>query len=70
MFSARKLNPSEESAQDFLTDLQRLAIEAYPNVVARAAAAGRPAVAAKDRALERARRVREAFINGMPHKLR
>ena len=70
VFSARKLKPSEESAQDFLTDLQRLALEAYPNVVARAAAAGRPAVAAEDRALERARRVREAFINGMPLKLR
>ena len=70
VFSARKLKPSEESAHDFLTDLQRLALEAYPNVVARAAAAGRLAVAAEDRALERARRVREAFINGIPLKLR
>ena len=70
IFSARKLKSSEESAQDFLTDLQRLAFEAYPNVVARAAAGGRPAVAAENRALERARRVREAFINGMPIKLR
>ena len=40
IFSARKLKSSEESAQDFLTDLQRLALEAYPNVVARAAAGG------------------------------
>ena len=70
LFSARKMKPSEESAQDFLTDLQRLALEAYPNVVARAAAAGRPAVAAENRQLERNRRVREAFINGMPIKLK
>ena len=64
------MKPSEESAQDFLTELQRLALEAYPNVVARAAAGGRPAVAAEDRAQERTRRVREAFINGMPIKLK
>ena len=70
IFSARKLKSSEESAQDFLTDLQRLALEAHTYVVARAAAGGRPAVAAENRALERARQVREAFINGMPIKLR
>ena len=70
LFNSRKMNPSEESAQDFLTELQRLALEAYPNVVARAAAGGRPAVAAEDRAQERTRRVREAFINGMPIKLK
>ena len=70
LISARTLKSFEESAQDFLTDLQRLALEAYPNVVARAAAGVRPAVAAEDRALERARRVREAFINGMPFKLK
>ena len=64
------MKSSEESAQDFLADLQRLALETYLNVVARAAAGGRPAVVAEDRALERARRVREAFINGMPIKLR
>ena len=70
LFNSRKMKPSEESAQDFLTELQRLALEAYPNVVARAAAGGRPAVAAEDRAQERTRRVREAFINGMPIKLK
>ena len=64
------MKPSEESAQDCLTELQRLALEAYPNVVARAAAEGRPAVAAGDRAQERTRRVRESFINGMPIKLK
>ena len=43
IFSARTLKSSEESAQDFLTDLQRLPLEADPNVVAGAAAGGRPA---------------------------
>ena len=70
LFNARKMKPAEESAQDFLTELQRLALEAYPNVAHRAAAGGRPAVAAEDRAQERTRRVREAFINGMPIKLK
>ena len=70
VFSARKLKPSEESAQDFLTDLQRLALEAFPDIAARAAAGGRPAVVAENRAHERARRVRESFIQGMPIKLR
>ena len=70
VFSARKLKPAEESAQDFLTDLQRLALEAFPNIAARPAAGGRPQVLAEDRAHERARRVRESFIQGMPIKLR
>ena len=70
LFNSRKMKASEESAQDFLTELQRFALEAYPNVAARAAAAGRPAVVAEDRAQERTRRVREAFINGMPIKLK
>ena len=47
-----------------------MALKAYINVVARAAAGGRPEVAVEDRLHERARRVREAFINGMPIKLR
>ena len=37
-----------------------MALEAYPNVAARAAAGGRPAILAEDRAQERNRRVREA----------
>ena len=69
VFSARKLKPSEESAQDFLSDLQRLALEAFPDIAARAAAGGQPAVVAENRAHERARRVRESFIQGMPIKL-
>ena len=64
------MKTSDESAQDFLTDLQRLAIEAYPGVAARAAAGGRPAVVAEDRAQERNRRIKEAFINGMPTKIK
>ena len=70
VFQARKLKSSEESAQDFLTDLQRLALEAYPDIATRAAACGRPAVVAENRAQERSRRVREAFINGMPINFR
>ena len=70
LFQARKMKTSDESAQDFLTDLQRLAIEAYPDVAARAAAGGRPAVVAEDRAQERNRRIKEAFINGMPTQIK
>ena len=68
-FQARKLQHSEKSVQDFLTELQRLALEAYPDKQARAAAGGRPAVVADNRANERTRRVKENFINGMPIKL-
>ena len=70
VFQARKLQTSDYSAQDFLTDLQRLALEAYPDIAARAAAGRRPAVVAEIRTQERTRRVRQAFINGMPIKLR
>ena len=70
LFQARKMKPSEESAQDFLTELQRLALESYPNVAARAAGGGRPAIVAENREHERARRVKEAFINGMPTKIK
>ena len=35
LFQARKMKPSEESAQDFLTELQWLALEAYPDVLER-----------------------------------
>ena len=70
LFQARKMKASDESAQDFLTELQRLALEAYPDVAARLAAGGRPAVVAENRAQERTRRVKEAFINGMPTKIK
>ena len=64
------MKPTDESDQDFLTELQRLALAAYPDNQHRPAEGGRPAVAAEDRANERTRRVREYFINGMPIKLR
>ena len=70
VFQARQPKTSEESTQDFLTDLQRLALEAYPDIAARADAGGRIAVVAENRAQERTRQVREAVINGMPIKLR
>ena len=69
-FQNRKLKQSEEIIHDFLTELQRLASLAFPNIAARAAAAGVPAVAAEDRSNERVRRVKENFINGLPNKLK
>ena len=70
VFHSRKFKPEEETASDFLTELQRLAGESFPDVAAVAAAGGRPAVPAENRANERTRRVREAFINGLPNKLK
>ena len=69
LFQSRKIKASDESAQDFFTDLQRLALEAYSNIKALEAAGGRPALLAENREQERNRRIREAFINGMPLKL-
>ena len=45
--------------QDFLTDLQRLALEAYLDNAARSAAGGIPIVVAENKAQEHTRRVRE-----------
>ena len=70
LFNSRKMKVSDKSPQDFFTELQSLALEAYPNIQARAAAGGRPAVNAENRAQERTRRVREAFIIGMPFKMK
>ena len=53
-----------------LSELQRLTLEAYPDIQAGSAAGGRPAVVAENRANERPRRIKENFINGMPIKLR
>ena len=69
-FTTRKYSASKESVQDFLTELQRMANLAFPDTVARAAADGNPAVAAENRANKRNRRVKEAFINGLPYKLK
>ena len=43
------MKASDESAQDFHSNLQRLALEAYPNMEAREAAGDRPAVLAEKR---------------------
>ena len=71
-FQNRKFNKSKETVQDSLTELQRLANLAFPNIAARAAAGGSPAITAEDRTNDRTndRRVKEAFINGMPNKLK
>ena len=70
VFHSRKFKPDEETSSDFLTDLQRLATESFPDVAAMTAHHDRATVAADDRANERIRRVREAFINGLPNKLK
>ena len=69
-FQNRKFNKSKETVQDYLTELQRLANVAFLNIASRATAGGLPAIAAEDRANDRTRRVKEAFINGMPNKLK
>ena len=50
--------------------MQKLALEAYPNVAACAVAGGRAAVLQEDRAQERNRRVREAFFSEMSTNLK
>ena len=58
VFHSGKFKPVEETASDFLSDLQRLATESFPDVAAVEAHHSRAAVAAEDRANERIRRVR------------
>ena len=58
----RKFDPAKEDADDFLTDLQRLAELSIVDVPASTG------VAAIDRSDERTRKVREQFIQGMPFK--
>ena len=69
VFHSTKFEPDEETTSDFVTDLQRLT-ESFPDVVAVTAHHGRGAVAAEDEANERILRLREAFINGLPNKLK
>ena len=64
LLSNRKFDSETEEPDDFLTDLQRLAVVAIPDT---AAAGGNPAV---DRTDERTRRIRHQFIQGMPYKLK
>ena len=60
LLSNRKFDPQTEEPDDYLTDLQRLALVAIPDGVG-------PNV---DRTDERTRRVRHQFIEGMPYKLK
>ena len=53
-----------------LADLQRLATESYPDVAAVAAQNGRAAVPPENRTNKCDRRVREAFINGLPNEVK
>ena len=63
-FHERKFDSVKESPEDYIVELQRLALRAFPNVAAGAHGA------AIDRADERTRRVKEAFIQGMPIKFK
>ena len=57
-FQERKFNLSRETPEDYLTDLTKLANLAFPNPTG------------GDRSQERSRRIRDAFISGMPSQLR
>ena len=63
-FHERKFDSVKESPENYIVELQRLALKAFPNVAAGAHGA------AIDRADERTRRVKEAFIQGMPIKFK
>lgn len=62
VFQRRKYNPSKEAPEDFLTDLQRLAGIAFPDIVD---ATGNVTTDKKE---YRTGRVREQFIEGMTYK--
>lgn len=63
-FSNRKYNASTESAEDFLADISRVASLAFPDDLN---AEGEIAV---NRGEERANRIRERFVQGMPFKMK
>ena len=63
-FHERKFDSVKESPEDYIVELQRLALRAFPNVYAGANGA------AIDRADERTRRVKEAFLQRMPIKFK
>lgn len=63
-FNERKFDSTKESPEDYIVDLQKLALKAFQNI---AAVGGAPAI---DRGDERTRRVKEAFIQGMPIKFK
>ena len=57
-FQERKFNQSKETPEDFLTDLTRSANVAFANS------------GGNDYSAERTRRIRDAFITGMPKRIR
>ena len=63
-FTDRKFDSTIETPEDFIVDLQRLALRAFPDI---AAVGGANAV---NRADKRTRRVKEASIQGMPLKFK
>ena len=63
-FHQRKFDSAKESPEDYIVELQRLALRAFPNVAAGAHGA------AIDCADERTPRVKEVFIQGMPIKVK
>jgi hypothetical protein len=58
-FTTRKFMPSKENVEDYLTELNRLAALAYPELLH-----------GDDRAAERTSRIRETFIEGMPNRIK
>ena len=63
-FHARKFQQGTEQPADFLTELQRLALYAFPDIEANP----EQHVQQENRNVERTRRVRDAFIKGLPQK--
>ena len=63
-FHERKFDSAKESPEDYIVDLQNLAAKAFPNIPAAQGVGG------VNRADERTRRVKEAFIQGMPLKFK
>ena len=70
VYNRRKFRPTSETVYEFLTDLQCIARNPFADVETEQAANGRPAGAAENRPLERTRRVPEAFINGLPNRMK
>ena len=60
-FQERKFNSTKETPEDYLTDLMKLANIAFPSTTG---------AGAVDRSGERTRRIRDAFIAGMPTQIR
>ena len=63
-FHARKFQQGTEQPADFLTELRRLALYVFPDIEANP----EQHVQQENRNVERTRRVRDAFIKGLPQK--